>query len=204
MAASDFDARAASWDEDPRKHARAQAVADAIVRRIDLGESPRTLEYGAGTGLLSFALADRLGDVVLADTSSGMLDMAQRKIEALGADRFKTMNLDLSKDPAPDMRFELICSMMTLHHIPDTRGILRAFYDLLAPGGCIAIADLDAEDGSFHGVDVDVHHGFDRKQLAADARAAGFKDVAIETCFEMKRGDATYPVFLLTGCSAGP
>ncbi len=199
MSATDFDARAATWDEDPRKHARAQAVADAIVRRLDLSPKPRALEYGAGTGLLSFALGERLRSAVLADTSTGMLEVAGRKIEAMGATHFVTRVLDLTKEPPPKDEFDLIISMMTLHHIPDTAAVLRAFGELLAPGGRIAIADLDAEDGSFHGQDVDVHHGFERGKLARLAQGAGFADVAIETCFEMQRGERVYPVFLLTG-----
>jgi ubiquinone/menaquinone biosynthesis C-methylase UbiE len=202
VSATDFDARAATWDEDPRKHARAQAVADAIVRRLDLPPQPRTLEYGAGTGLLSFALADRLGETVLADTSTGMLEVASRKIEALAATRFSTRVLDLTQHAAPTAQFDLICSMMTLHHIPDTQAILRAFRQMLVRSGQLAVADLDAEDGSFHGPDVDVHHGFQRAALANLARSAGFADVQIETCFEMKRGGRSYPVFLLTARAA--
>ena len=34
MTMSDFDARAATWDDDPAKVERAQAVADAIVRSV--------------------------------------------------------------------------------------------------------------------------------------------------------------------------
>ena len=199
MSQPDFDARAASWDDDPRKRARAEAVANAIVRRIELGDAPRTLEYGAGTGLLSFALADRLGETVLADTSDGMLEEARRKISRFGAQRFSALKLDLATDPPPQIKFDLLCSMMVLHHIPDTAAILRAFRASLVKGGWIAIADLDAEDGSFHGLDVDVHHGFDRTELARHAAEAGFEDVTIETCFEMPRGERKYSVFLMTG-----
>ncbi len=202
MSQPDFDARAATWDEDPRKRARAEAVANAIVRRVELGDAPRTLEYGAGTGLLSFALADRLGETVLADTSDGMLEEARKKIERFGAKNFGVAKLDLSNEPPPQIKFDLICSMMTLHHIPDTAAILRAFKATLAKGGHLAIADLDAEDGSFHGPGVDVHHGFDRERLATLARDAGFDEVAIETCFEIPRGEQRYSVFLLTATAS--
>ena len=85
---------------------------------------------------------------------------------------------------------------MTLHHIPDTDQILRQVHGLLGDGGHLCIADLDAEDGSFHGLDVDVHHGFDRTTLASQLQAAGFRDVRFDTALTMRRGERAYPVFL--------
>jgi 2-polyprenyl-3-methyl-5-hydroxy-6-metoxy-1,4-benzoquinol methylase len=156
------------------------------------------MEYGAGTGLLSFELAPNLGHILLTDVSTGMLDVARAKIAAGtdGFDRMSVRRLDLTSDPLPAERFDIIYSMMTLHHVPDTEALLSKLHALLSSGGHLCIADLDAEDGSFHGPDVDVHHGFDRARLAAQLRAAGFEDVNFSTCFEVPRGPRRYPVFL--------
>lgn len=54
---------------------------------------------------------------------------------------------------------------MTLHHIPDTEAVLRDMHTLLHQSGYLCIADLDSEDGSFHGQDADVYPGFDRQGL---------------------------------------
>ena len=78
----DFDARAATWDDDPTKVARARAIADAILREVPLAASMDALEYGAGTGLLGFMLRDRVADLTLADVSDGMLEVAAKKIAA--------------------------------------------------------------------------------------------------------------------------
>lgn len=198
MAQPDFDGRAATWDDDPKKRARAGAVAAALRNRIDLSRRPRGLEYGAGTGLLTFEIANDLSQAVLADSSAGMLAVAERKIAAGGFEHLSTLAIDFMTDPPPAQQFDLIYSMMTLHHVPDTAAILHIFHGLLAPGGAIAIADLDAEDGSFHGPDVDVHHGFERGALGRLIEAAGFHDVVFDTCFEMRRGEVIYPVFLVT------
>lgn len=101
-------------------------------------------------------------------------------------------------EPPPARQFDLIYSMMTLHHVPDTVAILRIFRSLLAPAGALAIADLDAEDGSFHGPAVAVHHGFDRAELGRTLERVGFRNVTFDTCFEVKRGARPYPVFLAT------
>ena len=76
---------------------------------------------------------------------------------------------------------------MTLHHIPDTAGILERFRTALATPGFLCIADLDAEDGSFHGAGFDGHLGFDRGDLAAKARRAGFASAEFTTAYRLTK-----------------
>jgi SAM-dependent methyltransferase len=102
----------------------------------------------------------------------------------------------------PDLRFDLVYSSMTMHHVEDVPGLLRALTRHLNPGGRLALADLDAEDGGFHreaqGV---VHHGFARDVMGGWLHDAGFADVAFSTAWTMRR-EATdgaardYPIFL--------
>jgi ubiquinone/menaquinone biosynthesis C-methylase UbiE len=198
---TDFDARAATWDDDPTKVERAQAVADEIVARVPLAPTMRALEYGCGTGLLSFMLRSRLGDITLADVSEGMLAVAARKIVAAGDTSMRAVKLDWFVDPVPVAAYDVIYSLMTLHHIPDTAGILERFRKALAAPGYLCIADLDTEDGSFHGAGFDGHLGFDRGDLAAKARRAGFASVEFTTAHTMTKavgdGHRTFPIFLM-------
>lgn len=197
---NDFDARARTWDDDPMKVARAHAVADGIRAAVPLSAAMRALEYGCGTGLLGFALRGDVGHFTLADSSPGMLAVLDEKIAAAGADNLRSLKLDLGTDPRPDDRFDLLCSMMTLHHVDDTDAILRDWHALLRSPGTLCVADLDAEDGSFHGAGFTGHKGFDRAELAERARRAGFGAVAFSTVFEIrKEGGAqeVFPVFLM-------
>jgi ubiquinone/menaquinone biosynthesis C-methylase UbiE len=198
---TDFDARAATWDDDPTKVERARAIADAILREVPLAPSMAALEYGAGTGLLGFMLRDRIGELTLADISDGMLDVARRKIAASGDTRIRAVKLNLVTDELPSERYNLVFSAMTLHHVPDTVGILQRFHAVLRPHGLLCIADLDSEDGSFHGAGFDGHLGFDRTILGAQAHAAGFASVRFSTAYEMRKASAgamrTFPIFLM-------
>lgn len=202
----DFDARAATWDDDPTKVARARAIADAIAREAPLDDSMVALEYGAGTGLLGFMLRDRFADLTLADVSEGMLEVAERKIAAKGDPHVRAVNLDLMSGPLPERRFDVVFSAMTLHHIPDTEGILRRFLAVLKRPGFLCIADLDTEDGAFHGAGFDGHLGFDRDQLGKKVRAAGFASVRFTTAYEMTKavagGQRTFPIFLMIASKA--
>jgi 2-polyprenyl-3-methyl-5-hydroxy-6-metoxy-1,4-benzoquinol methylase len=199
--AAHFDAKARQWDENPVFRERGLKIAQAVRQSVQLNRQMSALDYGCGTGLLSFPLKDELGAILLADSSSGMLDVVNEKIAAQGVTNMMTMKLDLLVDLPPPQHFDLIVTAMTLHHVPDTDRILRVFHHLLNPGGHLCIADLDQEDGSFHGIDVDVHHGFDRADLGRRAARAGFAEVHFQTVFsiakERETGTQDYPVFLM-------
>jgi 2-polyprenyl-3-methyl-5-hydroxy-6-metoxy-1,4-benzoquinol methylase len=200
--AAHFDSKARQWDDNPVFRERGLKIADAVRRAVPLSPAMRALDYGCGTGLLSFPLKDELGAILMADTSAGMLEVVAEKIAAQGVRNMTPAKLDLLADPLPAQRFDLIVTSMTLHHVPDTDAILAVFHDLLNPGGYLCVADLDREDGSFHGIDVDVHHGFDRADLAHRAGAAGFTGVDFQTVFSIAKehasGTRDYPVFLMT------
>jgi len=196
-----FDERAATWDADPAKVTRALAVAAAIRDRVATAPATRVLEYGCGTGLLGFALQPHCGRITLADSSSGMLATLQDKIAASGASNLQALRLDLVSDPLPAERFDLICSLMTFHHITDTAGLLRDLHTLLDTPGHLCVADLDREDGSFHGPGFTGHLGFDRTALAGEAQAAGFHDIDFSTVFHVSKpesaGQTDFPIFLM-------
>jgi SAM-dependent methyltransferase len=104
-------------------------------------------------------------------------------------------------------RFDLLLSLLVLHHVEDTAAAFGAMHALLAPGGRIAVADLDTEDGSFHSAEAEGihHHGFDRGELGHRATAAGFVDVAFRTATTIEDEGRRYPLFLLTArADAGP
>lgn len=198
---NDFDAKATTWDANPIHAARAHAVAEGIKANVRLAPHMRAFEYGAGTGLLSFALQPHLGQITLADSSSGMLAVLEKKIAAHGIQNMTAMKLDVVTDPLPQARYHLIYTQMTLHHIPDTQKVLRDFYALLENPGYLCVADLDKEDGSFHGPDFSGHNGFDREELQAKAEAIGFQKISFTTVFHMHKGERqpakSYPIFLM-------
>ncbi len=199
-----FDERAATWDDDPAKLERATVVAGAIREAIALDGSQRMLEYGAGTGLVTQALRSVVGPVTLVDTSEGMRSVMLAKIAAGQISDAQVWDLDLESASVPDERFDLVVTVLTLHHVHDVGVVLWRFAELLAADGHLCVVDLDAEDGSFHGLGIDVHHGFDRSELAAALAVAGFTDVDFRDCYRIVRDGKTFPMFLATCRLAGP
>lgn len=198
---NDFDRKAQGWDADASKVERAARVAEGIRTLAGDLSGRSALEVGCGTGLLGFALRPHVARVTLADTSAGMLAVLGEKIAASGLTGMTALQHDFTAGPVPEERYGLLCSLMTFHHIPDTDEALRRFHALLEPGGLLSIADLDAEDGSFHGPEVPVHHGFDRDDLRNRLHDAGFRDIRFSTPYvidrETAQGPRRFPVFLM-------
>lgn len=211
---NEFDQKAQQWDAKSIRVERAQAVAEGIKAAVPLSPHMTALEYGCGTGLVSFALQPELGHITLADSSTGMLAVLREKIAAGNIQNTCTahnrlrysagmtpVQLDLITDPLPAQRYQLIYTLLTLHHIPDTDKILRAFYQLLDSSGYLCVADLDKEDGTFHEDEFHGHLGFDREELSAKARQAGFQKISFSTVFHMRKdvngASKDFPIFLM-------
>lgn len=211
MSREHFDSTAHDYD-DPEKVERAGEIAASIRSAVPLTGRERVLEYGAGTGLVAQALQDAVGELTLADTSAGMRQVAAQKVAdgRLPAGT-AVIDLDLSEGEAAEVDrllvgggFDLLVSSLVLHHIKDLRPVLAGFSRLLAPGGYLAVADLDTEDGRFHAHlhDFDGHDGFDRHALADALRAAGFADVEVGDCTTVDKHGEVFPVFLAVARAA--
>lgn len=199
---TDFDELARTYDDDG-KVARSRAIVAALADAIPLTPTTRALDYGAGTGLLAVALAEHVGSVTLADPSAGMREVASERVAARAdADRFKILDLDLAVATASEA-YDVVVSVLVLHHIADTAAILRRLFAAVRPGGWLAVADLDHDHGNhFHADDFGGHTGFHRDALAAATVAAGFEAPVFRTATQLTKAkdsvDHTFDVFLMT------
>jgi ubiquinone/menaquinone biosynthesis C-methylase UbiE len=184
---NEFDLKAAEWDQNPIVWDRAEAIANEIKRLIPLKKQMTALEFGAGTGVTSFILRDSLKEITLMDNSLEMVKVMNNKIKASGAENLKTLNFNLEKSDLKDKKFDFIFNQMVLHHINDIDNIFRKFYNLLNPGGFLAIADLYTEDGSFHGEGFTGHNGFDIEKLSASIKKQGFTDISHRKCYTINK-----------------
>ena len=198
---SEFDEKAATWDKDQTKVERAKIFAEIIRNKIDLSKVEMALEYGSGTGLLSFSLAHDFHDITLMDESSEMTKVTNDKCERLDIRHFHPIKYDLMVDELPEHKFELLYTAMTLHHVHDTNAILQKFNQILNPGGHIVLIDLVTEDGSFHKYEFNGHLGFDKDELEDKITKNGFTLVSYQIGYTIsaeRNGEMReYPVFVL-------
>jgi ubiquinone/menaquinone biosynthesis C-methylase UbiE len=194
-----FDEVAATWDDNPHQRALLEAVAAAIRKTVPLSRDWQVLEYGCGTGVLGFLLAPAVREVVAADSSAGMLEQVRQKLKAHPDVRMTPLLLDLMRDPVPREQFDLVVTAMALHHVEDVEGLIVKLGGLVAEGGWLVVADLYAEDGSFHAPMKVPHNGFVPPALEeAVRRAMGKVDCQVQLIHRVQKNNREFDVFLLT------
>lgn len=193
-----FAAKAQDYDKEEARTQNVDNIGQSMLKHVSFTKEMRVMDFGSGTGLLLTQIAPHVAEITAVDISSSMNNVLKSKVAAIGCP-LKILEMDLTKEPL-ETKFDSIISSMTIHHIEDVRALFRKFYALLEPGGVIAIADLDKEDGSFHTEDTGVFHlGFDREEFLGIATDAGFKDLKMYDASVMEKPAGSYPIFLMTG-----
>jgi len=201
---TNFDERAATWEK-PQQINLANGVADTMIRELKPTSDISVLDYGCGSGLVTMRLQPKVRSIVGVDSSTGMLDVFQDKINKSGFKNVSSHLANLEEDGSVEGKFNLIVSSMAFHHVNKIPLLLERLYDLLLPGGSIGIADLDKEDGTFHSDNTGVvHFGFERSYLRTLFEQAGFHDIRDVTATKVVKevegkGICEFPVFLMTG-----
>lgn len=196
MAVDNFAHKSKSWDMNSKRVKNAKGIADGIISGIELKPTMKIMDFGAGTGLLSYFVAPLVDTIVAVDNSPSMLEKFKEKESEFDC-KTKILELDLSTTTV-DERFDGIISSMTIHHLEDIKALFQKFYNMLEEDGFIAIADLDSEDGTFHSDNTGVFHfGFEREALEKIAIEVGFKNIRFELASTINKPHCSFTVFLM-------
>ncbi len=97
----------------------------------------RALDLGCGAGRHAVLLAARFTHVDAIDLSLPMIEIARAK---RSRPNITYQQADLLKTTGSG-EYDLVLSVMTLHHVPDLHAALAHIRELLAPGGRIVVVD---------------------------------------------------------------
>lgn len=204
-----FDHGASSWDENPARVKLADDVASALRREITFTKNMDVLDYGCGTGLITLRIQPFVNTVTGIDSSEGMLKVLNDKISRQKLTNVSTRHLDMEAGEGLQDKFHLIVSSMTLHHIQQPEVLIKTLSKRLHAAGYLCIADLDPENGLFHGENRGVfHRGFDRLHVKGMFEKAGFQHIIDTTAAKVIKdveeeggggGSREFKVFLVCG-----
>jgi len=199
-----FDEKAATWDDNPNRIKLVEQVWDHIKSLVDFSTIDKVLDYGSGTGLLGYKAIKLAKEVTFCDNSAGMLEQVIKKSKFYGYQNVKIIQSDFIVDDLPDERFDLILSMLVLHHVENIDLLLSIFHKLLKPGGMFCWIDLDKEDGTFHSDNTGIaHFGFAEEQVKKDLLSNGFSIVSYSNTItipkDTEKGERHFPIFVGLG-----
>ena len=138
-----WDERVEAWEE----VATSAAFLEIRNRIVDLAEPRRddhVVDLGAGTGLLTLALAPRVQELTAVDISERMLERLDDKAAADGVTNVEPLVADLRRLPLEDECATLVVSNYAFHHLddPGKELALAEARRILRPGGRLVICDM--------------------------------------------------------------
>lgn len=204
-----FDDMADTWNERSGGAERTRVVAERLRSTVDFQTVDAALEYGCGTGELSFALADVLPHCLLVDTSVEMLKVAERGVVDRGLPwDTERRNFATHSPDHPEEIADLIFSLQVLHHVDDLGTTITNMARALRPGGQVALIDLPAGSSGFHHGGGHDHEdnphldGLDRGELTRLLGAAGLHNITWHEDIALERdgddGPQPYTLFFVT------
>jgi 2-polyprenyl-3-methyl-5-hydroxy-6-metoxy-1,4-benzoquinol methylase len=98
----------------------------------------KVLDFGCGTGVLSYILAAHKFDVVSTDIENIPLQLIRKKIEFPGNIEF--IDKDIFATDIINKKFDAIIALDVLEHIPDIEKYILAFKKMLNPSGIIIVS----------------------------------------------------------------
>ena len=157
-------------------------VGELIVRSFP--EAPRVLDLGAGTGILSAAIADRLptARLHLLDASAEMLQQASHRLSGREFQvSVQPLNSDLPAGP-----WHAIVSALAIHHLDDAakRQLYTRIFSALTPGGLFINAEqISGGSSRLQTLFEAVHLDRARSLGSSDAEIAGaIQRMSVDQC----------------------
>jgi tRNA (cmo5U34)-methyltransferase len=117
------------------------SAADLAARTVRNISSPAILDIGAGTGLMSEFVMQKVksASLYLLDESTDMIAKAKQRL----GQYHPTIFIQSMTESLPEIKFDAVVSSVAIHHLTDEdkRNLFKRIYESLAPGGVFVNAE---------------------------------------------------------------
>ncbi|TPX48566.1 hypothetical protein SeMB42_g01501 [Synchytrium endobioticum] len=153
-----FDEKASSWDQRPEILDVADQVAKAIRETLSLDAKQATLlDFGCGTGNVSFALCPYIKSALGIDASNKMVEIFNQKAKLRNLEAFASIAVDIATEQGYqklkelNQKFDIIQSTSVFHHISDLNLVVARLATLLSANGSLLVVEMEPADAlAFH------------------------------------------------------
>ncbi len=146
-----------------------RAIAEAVIRSLEMPANAAILEIGAGTGG-NIAMLERFGRVTAVEMNETARAIAREKTGRTFLDGALPDDV-----PVQAESFDLICLFDVLEHVAEDEASLKALRRMLKPGGQVVLT-VPAHQWMWSAHDVGLHHmrRYSRETLRRRILDAGF------------------------------
>ncbi len=153
---------------------------EAIVDALDLKPGMAVADIGAGTGLFTRLLADRVGTggrVYAVEVAEPLLKHIERQAKSRGQSQVKTVLGTQETTGLTPRSIDVAFLCDVYHHFEHPERTLASIRQALRPNGVLVVIELDrskAQEGSF----VKTHVRAEISTFVSEIKAAGFEPMA--------------------------
>ena len=140
-----------NWTEENIKRGYHSSAADAH-KTSELGlMGKKVVDVGCGGGILSESMARRGADVTGIDLGEANLKAASLHAKQSGLEQtLRYQHIAVEEFAAAHAgEFDVVTCMEMLEHVPDPSAIVKACFDLLAPGGICILSTINRSPKSY-------------------------------------------------------
>lgn len=145
---------------------------ERVIESLAIEPGMRVADIGAGGGYFTFRLADAVGPqgrVFAVDVDDDMITYLRDEAMERSASQVEVVRGEFGDPRLPDGEVDLVFTSNTFHHLEDPVAYFRLVRRDLAPGGRVAILDLD--EGPFFARE----HFTEPERIVADMEEAGYR-----------------------------
>jgi ubiquinone/menaquinone biosynthesis C-methylase UbiE len=131
-------------------------IAQGLVDELAVQPGERVLDVGCGRGAALFPLAEATGptgSVLGIDLAPRMVQRTAQDVLTRGLSHCKVKLADACAPELPSSSYDVVASCLVLFFLPDPGAALRAWLDLLMPGGRLGVATFGPQDPRWVAVD---------------------------------------------------
>jgi SAM-dependent methyltransferase len=117
----------------------------ALVELVPEDSQGRWIDVACGPGVISCAIAGKVGSMSGVDLTPAMIDAADRRAREEGVRNVSFAVGDAAALDFSDATFDGAITRFSLHHIPAPGRIVAEMARVVRPGGAVVVSDLAAD-----------------------------------------------------------
>ena len=118
---------------------------DALIELVPKDPDARWLDVACGPGVISRAMASRVGSVSGVDLTPAMVEEAERRAREEGIDNVSFAVGDATALEFADASFDGAITRLSLHHVPAPGRVVSEMARVVRPGGWVLVSDIAAD-----------------------------------------------------------